>query len=93
MAHLVVVVEPAAETAAEAEMEAVVAEAEFEAAVVEVDSTSCCSSVLSLVMLILHRSRSVDVDLSNFYGKTRKLYYFSVFPVTYTSNKRNGRNL
>ena len=74
MAHLVVVVEPAAE--AEADTEAVVA---TEA---DVCSASCCSlSALSLVILILHRSRSVDVDLSIFCGKPRKLYYFSVFPV------------
>ena len=73
MAHLV---EPAAEAA---DTEAVVA-AEAE---VDVCSVSCPSlSALSLVILILHRSRSVDVDLSIFYGKTRKLCYFSVLPVT-----------
>lgn len=76
MAHLV---EPAAEAA---DTEAVVA-AEAE---VDVCSVSCPSlSALSLVILILHRSRSVDVDLSIFYGKTRKLCYFSVFPVTFVT--------
>ena len=43
--------------------------AEAAEAVAEV-STSCSS--LSLVMLILHRSKSVDVDLSIFYEKARK---------------------